>query len=169
MSEQGESQNPVVRVCFVCLGNICRSPTADGVMRAIVEEAGLSDRIFIDSAGTSAVHVGEAADRRSAAAAKRRGYDLTSRSRQFEEEDWDAFDFVLAMDGSNLRSLQRMAGAATYKGTLALFRDFDSSAPPNSDTPDPYYGGRRGFDTVLDIIESGCAELLDHIRAKYGL
>jgi len=157
-----------VRVCFVCLGNICRSPTADGVMVALVEQAGLSDRVVVDSAGTSAYHVGEGADRRSAAVARGRGYHLTSRSRQFVDADFQRFDYVLAMDRSNLRNMQRMAGARSFSGTLRLFRDFDPHSPPGADTPDPYYGGPKGFDDVLDLCERGCQGLLDHIKAERG-
>jgi len=158
-----------IRVCFVCLGNICRSPTADGVMVQLVHHAELSDQIIVDSAGTSAHHVGEGADRRSAAVALERGYALTSRSRQFVPSDWKRFDYVLAMDRSNLRNLQRLPGARGFTGTLALFRDFDPTAARGSDTPDPYYGGSGGFDDVLDICERGCQGLLDHIRAEHGL
>ena len=157
-----------VRVCFVCLGNICRSPTADGVMVSLVEAAGLADHILVDSAGTSAHHVGEGADRRSAAVARRRGYHLTSRSRQFVPADWQRFDYVLAMDRSNLRNLQRLPGARSFSGTLALFRDFDPESPRGADTPDPYYGGPDGFDHVLDLCERGCEGLLQHIRAHHS-
>ena len=158
-----------VRVCFVCLGNICRSPTADGVMVHLVEQEGLTDHILVDSAGTSAYHAGEPADPRSAKTARRRGYALTSRSRQFVAADWARFDYVLAMDRSNLRNLSRLPGARSFGGTLALFRDFDPESPAGSDTPDPYYGGPGGFDDVLDICERGCAGLLDHIRQHHTL
>lgn len=158
-----------VRVCFVCLGNICRSPTADGVMVALVEQAGLADHIVVDSAGTSAHHVGEAADSRSAAVARSRGYALTSRSRQFVPADWTRFDYVLAMDRSNLRSLERLPGRRAFTGTLALFRDFDPASPAGADTPDPYYGGPGGFDRVLDLCEQGCAGLLAAIRRDHDL
>ncbi len=158
----------MVRVCFVCLGNICRSPTAEGVMGALVRRAGLSHCIEVESAGTSAHHVGEGADRRSAKVAHRRGYTLTSRSQQFAAPDWERFDYVLAMDRSNLRSLQRLPGARSFSGTLALFRDFDPESPPGADIPDPYYGGPQGFDDVLDLCERGCSGLLEAIRAERG-
>lgn len=158
-----------VHVCFVCLGNICRSPTADGVMVRLVEEAGLTAEVVVDSAGTSAYHVGDGADRRSAAVALERGYALTSLSRQFVSADWARFDYVLAMDRANLRTLQRLSGAGDFTGTLALFRDFDAASPGGADTPDPYYGGPDGFDEVLDICERGCAGLLDHICTHHGL
>lgn len=157
-----------VRVCFVCLGNICRSPTADGVMVKLVEDAGLAEHIVVDSAGTSAHHVGEGADRRSAAVAGGRGYELTSRSRQFVAADWQRFDYVLAMDRSNLRNLERLPGARRFAGTLALFRDFDPESPRGADTPDPYYGGPDGFDHVLDLCERGCLGLLGHIRTHHA-
>ncbi|MBO85222.1 MAG: phosphotyrosine protein phosphatase [Deltaproteobacteria bacterium] len=158
-----------IRVCFVCLGNICRSPTADGVMVRLVADSGLADQVDVDSAGTSAFHVGEPADHRSAAVARGRGYALTSRSRPFVSADWNRFEYVLAMDRSNLRNLRRLPGAHGFTGTLALFRDFDPESPAESDTPDPYYGGADGFDEVLDICERGCRGLLEQIRSEHGL
>lgn len=151
-----------VRVCFVCLGNICRSPTADGVMRHLLRQRGREDALVVDSAGTSAAHVGEPADPRSAEEARRRGYHLPSRSRKFVDADWQRFDVVLAMDRSNLRALKAMPGAASFSGTLALFRDRDPHGA-GKDTPDPYYGGAQGFAHVLDICERTCAAWLDHL------
>ncbi len=159
----------VVRVCFVCLGNICRSPTAQGVMESLVEAAGLQGRVQVESAGTSAHHVGEPADPRSAAVARKRGYQLTSRSQQFEHRDWERFDVVLAMDRTNLAALQRLPGARGFSGTLARFREFDPEAGENLDTPDPYYGGPQGFDEVLDICERSCAGLLRKLSVDLGL
>lgn len=154
----------VVRVCFVCLGNICRSPTAEGVMRHLVESEGLADRILVDSAGTAAYHVGERADPRSRQAARERGIALASRGRQFEDGDFDRFDYVLAMDTENLSNLRALPGADTFQGVLALARDFDSAAPSGADVPDPYYGGDSGFDHVLDLCEAACRGLVDHLR-----
>lgn len=154
-----------MRICFVCLGNICRSPTAHGVMEHLVAEAGLASAVTIESAGTGAYHVGELPDPRTRAAAKRRGFALTSRAQQFTAADLDRFDLVIAMDRSNLRHLQLLADGRTAPG-IHLLRSFDSSAPANADVPDPWYGGDAGFEEVLDQCERACAGLLAHVRER---
>ncbi|MBM74137.1 MAG: phosphotyrosine protein phosphatase [Proteobacteria bacterium] len=148
-------------ICFVCLGNICRSPTAEGVFKQLIKTHGLNEQFFVDSAGTSAYHVGEAADPRSRAVAQEYGYSLTSRSRQVQKRDFQDFDLIVAMDRSNLKSLNEMS-PANARATVALCRDFDSSSPPNSDVPDPYYGGEDGFLTVLQICERSSKGILAH-------
>ncbi len=158
-----------VRVCFVCLGNICRSPTAEGVFRHRVAEAGLQDAIVIDSAGTAAYHTGERADARSRQEAARRGVPLDSVARQFAPGDFRRFDYVLAMDRSNLRNLAAMGPARAYAGTLALFRRFDPASPAEAEVPDPYYGGPDGFADVFDLCDAAAVGLLAHIRATHGL
>ncbi|MBW2425321.1 MAG: low molecular weight phosphotyrosine protein phosphatase [Deltaproteobacteria bacterium] len=155
-------------VCFVCLGNICRSPTAEGVMRKLVAEVGLEPRIEVESAGTAAYHAGELPDRRSRDAARRRGLRLESRARQFLEPDFARFDFVLAMDQENLAHLEALRPSPHIGGHLGLLRDFDPLAAPLAEVPDPYYGGARGFDEVLDICEAACLGLLEHIRTSRG-
>ncbi len=145
-----------MRILFVCLGNICRSPTAEGVMRALVREAGLEDEIEIDSAGTGAWHAGSAPDPRSTAAAARRGITLEGGARQVADEDFEHYDLILAMDGENLRELRRRAPAGTEDKIRLLCDD--------ADVPDPYYGGERGFDDVLDQVEAACRGLLAEIR-----
>lgn len=158
----------MVAVCFVCLGNICRSPTAEGVFRHLVRRAGLERAIVIDSAGTAAYHAGEPPDARAIAAAKRRGIELTGRARRFEDEDFDHFDYVLAMDLDNLRALERRAPKhSTCR--VSLLRAFDPSAGPEAPVPDPYYGGDEGFDHVLDLCLTACEGLLAHIRREHGL
>ena len=158
-----------VSVCFVCLGNICRSPTAEGVFRAKVRAAGWSDRIDIDSAGTAAYHEGERADRRSRSFAKLRGYDLESIARQFQEADFMRFDYVLAMDRNNLEDLRALKRAVPEaQGHLGLFRAFDPTAPEGASVPDPYYGGDNGFEEVLDQCERACDGLLEHLRKHHG-
>ncbi len=154
-----------VSVCFVCLGNICRSPTADGVFHKLVDVAGLSAKVFIDSAGTAAYHTGEPADRRSRQVAKKRGYSLDSIARQFLVEDFERFDYVLAMDQQNLKDLQALRAGAERKGSghLGLFRDFDPSAGSGAGVPDPYYGGDNGFEEVLDQCERACEGLIEHL------
>lgn len=146
----------MTRVLFVCLGNICRSPTAEGVMRSLVREAGLEDEIEIDSAGTGGWHVGASPDPRSTAAAARRGITLEGAARQVAPEDFERFDLLVAMDSENLRELRRRAPAGTEDKLRLLCVD--------RDVPDPYYGGERGFDDVLDQVEEACRALLDEIR-----
>jgi protein-tyrosine phosphatase len=156
----------MTRVCFVCLGNICRSPTAEAVFCKMVKERGLEDEYEIDSAGTASYHEGELADGRSREAARRRGYDIQSRSRPFEPEDFERFDYVLAMDGDNRRALLEMARSQAARERVRLLRSFDPTAPKDAVVPDPYYGGSRGFDEVIDICERACRGLLDTLSPK---
>ena len=145
-----------MRLLFVCLGNICRSPTAEGVMRSLVREAGLDGEIEIDSAGTGGWHVGAAPDPRSTSAAARRGITLDGGARQVMEDDFHRYDLILAMDRENLGELRRRAPAGTEDKIRLLCGD--------ADVPDPYYGGERGFDDVLDQVEAACRRLVDEIR-----
>jgi len=155
----------MVKVLFVCTGNICRSPTAEGVFRAMVRDAGLDGRIATDSAGTHGYHVGEAPDRRSQAAAKRRGVDLSDlRARRVSVEDFRRFDYVLAMDQGHLMELKRMAPPDTA-AEVRLFMDYAPDAPKR-EVPDPYYGEGSHFDEVLDLVEAASRGLLEHIRRE---
>ena len=156
-----------MRLLFVCLGNICRSPTAEGTMRALVEEAGLGRQVQLDSAGTGAWHVGEPPDRRATAAARARGIELHGAAREVTRTDFDDFDLVLAMDRSNMRALRRLAPSEEAREKVRLLREFDpaSAGAADLDVPDPYYGAAGGFDEVLDLVQAACAGLLDHIRA----
>jgi protein-tyrosine phosphatase len=147
-----------VRLLFVCLGNICRSPTAEGVMRRLVRERGLEDQIEIDSAGTGGWHVGAPPDERATEAARRRGTTLEGAARKFAFEDFDRFDLILAMDSENLRDLQALAPDEDARARVRLLRG------PDLDVPDPYYGGPDGFEDVLDQVEEACRRLLDEIR-----
>lgn len=156
----------MVKVLFVCLGNICRSPTAEGVFRAFVETAGLADRIGADSAGTSDWHIGEPPDRRGCEVAARRGYDLSAqRARQVSIADFDRFHYLIAMDRSNLAKLSAMAPPGTGD-KLSLFLAFAPELGQH-EVPDPYYGGPDGFDDVLDMIEAASKGLLDDIRSRH--
>jgi len=155
-----------MRICFVCLGNICRSPTAEGVFRKLATDAQLDSRLTIDSAGTGAWHVGEPADPRSRRAATRRGYDLAHRARKFTADDFDRFDLVLAMDRDNYDSLQRLARGRMHVPLIQLLRSFDVNAPAGAEVPDPYSGGDDGFEDVLDICERACRGLIDHVRSR---
>lgn len=155
-----------VRVLFVCLGNICRSPTAEGVFRRLVEEAGLAEHILIDSAGTHAYHIGEPPDARAQAAAARRGVDLsTLRGRQATEADIRTFDYVLAMDRENLANLRAICPHGC-ESKLRLFLEFVPHGR-EKEVPDPYFGGASGFDRVLDMIEDAAEGLLAHIRVHH--
>ncbi|MGB1416190.1 MAG: low molecular weight protein-tyrosine-phosphatase [Synechococcus sp.] len=152
------------KLLFVCLGNICRSPAAEGVFLHLLKRRGLEDQFVVDSAGTGGWHVGNPADQRMRAAASRRGIELPSRARQISLDDLSSFDLVLTMDDDNLaavRSLAREAGAgatATIRPMLSYARSFSES-----EVPDPYYGGEAGFEHVLDLLEDACANLLDQI------
>ncbi|KAF1056674.1 MAG: Low molecular weight protein-tyrosine-phosphatase YfkJ [Pseudomonas delhiensis] len=153
-----------MRVLFVCLGNICRSPTAEGVFRHKLQQAGLLDRVEVDSAGTGDWHVGKAPDARTRVAAQRRGYDLSAlRARQAIREDFDRFDLILAMDLANLADLQRL-GQGSGAADLDLFlRRYDGE---EDEVPDPYYGGEAGFERVLDLIEQACDALLIEVKGR---
>lgn len=152
------------KVLMVCLGNICRSPSAQGVFQTKVEQAGLAHLIEVDSAGTSSWHIGEPPDQRSQQAALGRGYDLSQqRGRQVQPQDFEEFDYILAMDADNLISLQAMRPAG-YEGHLGLFLDF--SDHKGQDVPDPYHGGRAGFERVLDLVEAASEGLLQEIKDR---
>lgn len=131
-------------------------------MLHLIKERGLEDRIRVDSAGTASYHIGDPADPRSSQAAEKRGIDLPSRARQFTKSDFERFDYVLACDQSNLENLRHLAGP-TDREKIYLLLDFDSENPKGSSVPDPYYGGPQGFETVLDLCQSACEKLLDHI------
>ena len=154
-----------MKLLFVCLGNICRSPTAEGVMRRLVAERGLEGRVEIDSAGTGDWHVGHPPDERATEAAARRGTVLEGAARQVTPEDFSRFDLVLAMDASNLGNLRRLAPDAASAAKVRLLREFDprSAGASDLDVPDPYYGGDDGFEIVLDQVEAACRGLLDEV------
>jgi protein-tyrosine phosphatase len=152
-------------ICFVCLGNICRSPTAEVVMRSLVEEAGLADRIEVSSAGTGDWHVGNGADERMAAVLVDNGYDVSAhRARQYRREWFADHDLVVAMDRSNERDLRRLAPPGEERKVRLLTSYDDQASEP--DVPDPYYGGPDGFAEVLAIVERGCRGLLEELRAQ---
>ena len=150
------------RVLFVCMGNICRSPTAEGVFRRLVDQQGLAGKITVDSAGTHDYHIGDAPDARSQAAAARRGYDLSAlRARQVVRDDFRTFDYVLAMDKINLGLLQGIC-PDEYRSRLKLFLEFADDGVLR-EVPDPYYGGAQGFEQVLDLVENAARGLLREI------
>jgi protein-tyrosine phosphatase len=156
-----------ISVLFVCMGNICRSPTAEAVFRHVVNEAGLADRIRIDSAGTHAYHVGDPPDRRARAVAERRGYSLEHiRARRVEFGDFSEFDYVIAMDCDNRLSLQALAGEE-LKQKVGLFLRYATGA--EDEVPDPYYGGASGFERVLDLVEEASHAMLKALRARHSI
>ena len=156
-------QKPI-RVLFVCLGNICRSPTAEGVFLKLVHEAGLESRIFVDSAGTGDYHIDRPPDARACEAAGRRGYDLSPlRARQVSKKDFAEFDYVLAMDDENMRALRRICPSA-HARKVRLLTEFCSSGACT--VPDPYAGGPEGFELVLDLVEDSARGLLQHLRRQ---
>ncbi|HUA74334.1 MAG TPA: low molecular weight protein-tyrosine-phosphatase [Solirubrobacteraceae bacterium] len=162
-SAQGEP----VRLLFVCLGNICRSPTAEGTMRALVRGAGAEGRVALDSAGTGSWHVGSAPDERATAAAARRGIPLDGAARRVRAEDFEEFDLILAMDSSNLADLRALAAGEEQRAKVRLLREFEPGAEraADLDVPDPYYGAGDGFERVLDMVDASCRGLLARIEA----
>jgi protein-tyrosine phosphatase len=161
----------MIKVLFVCLGNICRSPTAHGVLERKLAMVGLSDVVEVDSAGTAAWHIGKQPDIRSQEAARKRDYDLSHlRARQAISEDFLEFDYVLAMDNENLENLQKIVPSSDAKTTPELFLEAYSTpvlkANGLTEVPDPYYGGDKGFEAVLDMIEEACDQLILDIKSK---
>lgn len=151
------------KICFVCLGNICRSPTAEGVFQHLVNERGLENYFEIDSAGTSAYHIGESANSKSQRTANSHGIKLRSRARQFRPDDLDYYDLILAMDHENLNNVRKMA-AEEHEDKIGLMRDFDPQ-PDDGQVPDPYYGGPEGFENVFQIVKRSCEKLLDELES----
>ena len=155
--------NNKTRVLFVCLGNICRSPAANGVMEKMVAEQGFDGRFLIDSAGTYGGHAGELPDPRMRVAASRRGYNLTHRSRKFREQDYHDFDMIIVMDDSNYENVARLAPERKYLDKVYRFVEFSKNHPDWSYVPDPYYEGREGFYLVINMLEEACDKLLDEM------
>ena len=161
------------KLLFVCLGNICRSPSAENIMNQLIKEAGLSDRIVCDSAGTSGYHIGAAPDRRMNAAARKRGLELQGESRKLKPADLQKFDLILAMDRDNYQDIVYLDREGKYEDKVRLMCEF-ATQKSDEEVPDPYYGGADGFDYVIDLLYDACAGLLDQIvnseeyRAKVG-
>jgi len=155
-----------VKVLFVCLGNICRSPAAQGIMQRLVDERGLGERIELDSAGTYGGHAGELPDKRMRVHAARRGYNLTHRSRPVHDSDFDAFDVIVAMDDSNFDSLRRLSPTVEQESKVLKMIDFCRRFPYYYAVPDPYYEGASGFELVLDLLEDACEGLLDALTGE---
>lgn len=156
-----------MKVLFVCLGNICRSPSADGILRKKLAEHGIADKVTVDSAGTGDWHIGKAPDTRSQKAALERGYEISMlRARQVAAEDFNEFDYVLAMDNSNIENMQEFKPKGAMRTEPELFLKRFGANSDVTEVPDPYYGGEEGFQTVLDLIEAACDNLVVEIKQK---
>lgn len=150
------------KILFVCLGNICRSPMAEGIFRKLVTDKGLETRFLIDSAGTSAYHSGELPDARMRQHASRRGYHLNSRSRRIQQEDLEVFDLIIGMDNHNVERLFGMAKTSEQQSRIKRMTDFCRNHRA-TEIPDPYYGGDSGFEHVIDLLEDACTGLLEEL------
>lgn len=156
------NKNTELKILFVCLGNICRSPLAEGVMKSIISQHNFDNNIKLDSAGISGYHQGELPDSRMRTHAIRRGYELTSRSRQVTVEDFYTFDYIIGMDDSNIDALKALAPSPQEQTKICRMTDFCLNIPADH-VPDPYYGGATGFESVIDIIEDACQGLFSHL------
>ncbi len=156
-----------VEICFVCLGNICRSPLAEGVFQDLVNREGLESRILVHSAGTGNWHVGAPPDARMQATAQTHGIRLQSIARQFQPEDFKRYQLILPMDQSNLTTLKYMGSPRDMATKVKLFRSFDPGHNGDLDVPDPYYGGSAGFQQVFDIVQRTCPHLLEFIKREF--
>ncbi len=152
------------KILFVCMGNICRSPSAEAVMKYLVEKENLTDKIFIDSAGTIGYHAGEPADPRMRKHAEKRGYNLTSIARQFRLQDFEEFDYIVVMDHDNYRDIRALDKENKYAHKVFKMTQFSSNG--YEEVPDPYYGGPQGFENVLDILEDSAKGLLEKVKSE---
>jgi len=157
----------VVEISFVCLGNICRSPLAQGVFQDLVNQKKLEQKIIVTSAGTGGWHIGDLPDERMCRTAQSKGIQLESRARQFQSADFNRFNLILAMDHSNLARLEEIAPSNLSPEKLMLFRSFDPECNGNQDVPDPYYGGAKGFEEVYSMVKRTCPPLLDYIKSRF--
>jgi protein-tyrosine phosphatase len=156
------------KLLFVCLGNICRSPSAENIMNHLIAQANLSQSIICDSAGTGGYHIGAPPDRRMTTAAGRRGIKLIGRARQFQQSDFEEFDLILAMDQENYRDILSLDPTGKYQDKVRLMCDF-ATHHSEREVPDPYYGGTEGFDKVIDLLLDACEGLLQHVISTYKL
>lgn len=154
------------RILFVCLGNICRSPAAEGIMRRLVGQEGISDRVEVDSAGTYGGHRGQLPDPRMRSAAARRGLSLTHRSRPIREEDFEQFDRIVVMDDMNYEDVHRLAPSREAAERIFRMTEFCRRHPDRTYVPDPYYEGHEGFELVLDLLEDACEGLLEEMKKE---
>ena len=156
--------NDKTRILFVCLGNIIRSPLAEHMFTHLAEKAGVADKYYVDSAGTSAYHIGEKPDSRMRRVAAQNGLQYDGRAKQFQEDDYDRFDFIIPQDQDNLRNLRWLARGPADEAKLFTMRTFDPLGSSNEGVPDPYYGGADGFQTTFEIVRRSCQGLLDALE-----
>lgn len=152
-------------ICFVCLGNIVRSPLAENIFRHLSEQSGVAEAYMVDSAGTSRYHIGEPPDERMRRVAARHGLRYDGRARQFQRQDFERFDWIIAMDPDNRADLERVAPVETSRAKIRLLRAFDPQGSPQAGVPDPYYGGIDGFEEVYGIVERSCRGLLAALQS----
>jgi protein-tyrosine phosphatase len=164
-SDDSTGQFMPYKLLFVCLGNICRSPAAENIMNYLIEQEGLSNKILCDSAGTASYHIGSPPDSRMNTAAKKRGIPLQGTARQFTREDFDNFDLILAMDKANYQDILSLDTTVKYQEKVKLMCDY-ARYHPEKEVPDPYYGGREGFDRVIELLLDSCGSLLEDIKSK---
>ncbi len=164
MNRSITQKNPY-KIIFVCLGNICRSPTGEGVFQHLVNERGLQSYFQIDSAGTSAFHIGEPANSKSQWTANQHGIKLNSRASKFTSQDLEEYDLIIAMDHDNLQNIKQLDKTGNYSDKIRLMRDFDPD-PGDGAVPDPYYGGMKGFENVFQIVKRSCEALLDLLEKQ---
>ena len=157
----------IAEISFVCLGNICRSPLAQGVFQDLVNREKLDQKIFISSAGTGNWHIGNLPDERMRQTAQSKGIKLESRAQQFQSKDFNRFNLILAMDHSNLIRLSEIAPSSLPPDKLMLFRSFDPESNDDQDVPDPYYGGAKGFEEVYSMVKRTCPPLLEYIKSRF--
>ena len=158
----------VLRILFVCMGNICRSPAAEVICHEMLDQAGLEGKVEIDSAGTTGYHEGAPPDKRMGMALRRRGYHVFGQARKIEAADLAKFDLIVAMDEENLREVKALDVGREYWGKIKMFSDFFRKHKDN-EVPDPYYGGVAGFEYVIDLLEDGCQNLIKDIMPKMGM
>jgi protein-tyrosine phosphatase len=166
VTQSKDPETQTARVLFVCMGNICRSPTAEAVLRKMAEDAGVADHLDIDSCGTIDYHVGKPPDERMVAAGQEHGYRIEGKARCFEREDLDRFDLIVTMDEGNHHYVNLRLGHADKRARLRRLTDFCHNHPDTQEVPDPYYGGSEGFTRVVELLEDGCAGILDWLRRK---
>lgn len=155
----------VTRICFVCLGNIVRSPLGENIFKQLAQHANIAGSFEVDSAGTGNWHVGESPDHRMRSVAAKHGLQYDGRARQFRPSDFDKFDMIIAMDTENQANLRRLARSIEDTKKIHLMREFDPQAEPNSSVPDPYYDGMDGFENVFAIVKRSCQGLLDTLQS----
>lgn len=168
MSLTKENRNKI-RILFVCLGNICRSPAAEGIMKKIVDKYELQDIIEVDSAGTSGWHEGDLPDERMRYHGERRGYEFISRARKFNKSEFEKSDYIIVMDDDNYDKVKSLANSKEHIDKIRRMTEFSVQHSQHDSIPDPYYGGPQGFELVLDLLEDACEGLLQAIKKKYSL